>query len=67
VKELVAAGRVFVQRMRALEMFATQAEAYEAVEVTIADLTTRSFAHSTVQTQDVCDVYGVVRDGEVGI
>lgn len=45
-------------------MFATQDEAYEAVEVTIASLTIRSFAHTTVQTQDVCDVYGVVREGE---
>lgn len=64
MKELVATGHVFVQRTRALEMFETQDAAHAAVETTVADLTTRSFAHSTMQTQDVCDVYGVLREGE---
>jgi hypothetical protein len=45
-------------------MFPTHDAAYEAVEVTVAQLTPRSFAHSTVQAHDVCDVYAVLRDGE---
>jgi len=64
VKELVAIGQVFVQRTRALDMFSTQEAAYAAVEETVAGLTARSFAHSTAQTRDVCDVYGVLREGE---
>jgi hypothetical protein len=64
VKELVAAGQVFVQRTRALDMFPSQEAAYVAAESTVAALTARSFAHSTAQAHDVCDGYGVVREGQ---
>jgi len=64
VKELVADGRVFVQRTRALDMFPTLEAAYGAVETAVAGLTPRCFAQSTTQAFDVCDVYGIYRGDE---
>jgi hypothetical protein len=63
VKELVAAGQVFVQRTRAMDFFPTADAAYAQVRTTVAALTTKAFSHSIEQTQDVCDVYGVIVDG----
>jgi hypothetical protein len=60
VKTLVAQGHFFVQRARALAFFSTREEAYLTIEEVTAQLTLRQFAHSISQTQDVCDVYGVV-------
>jgi hypothetical protein len=48
---------------RALNFFDTMEAASEAVQLTVAGLTARAFAHSTQQTQDVCDVYGVLVEG----
>ena len=54
---------MWVQITRALQFFETRESAYDTARATIASLTQRAFAHSTAQTQDVCDVYGVVVDG----
>jgi hypothetical protein len=64
VKQLVSEGKVFVQKTRALEFFATMEAAYLTVEATVSGLTTKAFAHSMQQTQDVCDVYGVLVEGD---
>jgi hypothetical protein len=59
VKALVADGKVFIQRNRALVFFADREAATRAVQQVVSGLTPRSFAESKTQTYDTCDVYGV--------
>ena len=65
VKTLVADGKVFIQRNRALVFFADREAATRAVQQVISGLTLRSFAETKTQTYDTCDVYGV-RWGDEG-
>jgi hypothetical protein len=59
----VATGGFFVQGGKAAANFETMVAARATVQMTVAALTTRSFAESKEQTYDVCDVYGVLVEG----
>ena len=63
VQALVAADSFIVQIGRAATEFPTIGDAQGAVKLTVKGLTTRAFAHSVQLTYDLCDVYGVTRDG----
>lgn len=63
VKTLVAEGKVFIQRSRALVFFRDRGAATEAVQQVVSALALRSFAETKTQTYDTCDVYGVRWEG----
>ena len=64
IKDLAKEGRLFVQRTRALDFFATLGEALQTARTTLLDLEISNFAHTVKMTYDVADVYGVVVEGE---
>jgi len=61
---LVACGKLFVQRTRALDFFSSPREALATVKEVLVGLELGSFAHSVKLTWDVADVYGVVIEEE---
>jgi len=64
IKDLAKEGRLFIQRTRALDFFATLSEALQTARTTLLDLEISNFAHTVKMTYDVADVYGVVVEGE---
>jgi hypothetical protein len=64
VQALVAADKVFAHRTSALDHFPTPADCYAAIKTTVANLTTREYAHPLKQGEVICDVYVVVLNGD---
>jgi hypothetical protein len=63
VKQLVSEGKLYVQKGRALQLFATRTECLAAVTAAIEALTIADYAETVQLTWDVADVYGVRIEG----
>lgn len=64
VQELAGAKRIWVQKTRAADFFLTTSDAIRVAREVVMALTNDDFSHSTQLTVDLCDVYGIVIDGD---